>query len=251
MNKAELIDAIAADAGITKAQAKKALDSFTDNVGNTLKKGDRISLVGFGTFSISKRNARSGRNPQTGAAIQIKAKNVAKFKAGSELDSKVNQSIFNRTKWPLALQGAFLFRGKREGGFGWEVYGFQKKKYPKYVKQNIQNICRIERRSLWQINLKNKNKNGKEGPDVPLGQAVVWEGKPIASQPCTEHYRETKKVIQITVDKRKINAKMLQALIDNCQCDSCHKNRVEEDTLHAATFTNVQIKNHAMAPKTM
>lgn len=90
MKKAELIDAIAADAGITKAQAKKALDSFTDNVGNALKKGDRISLIGFGTFSISKRNARSGRNPQTGAPIKIKAKNVAKFKAGSELDSKVN-----------------------------------------------------------------------------------------------------------------------------------------------------------------
>lgn len=90
MNKAELIDAIAADAGITKAQAKKAIDSFTDNVGKTLKKGDRISLVGFGTFSVIKRNARNGRNPKTGAPINIHAKNVAKFKAGSELDSKLN-----------------------------------------------------------------------------------------------------------------------------------------------------------------
>lgn len=90
MNKAELIDAMAADAGISKSQAKKALDSFTSNVSGALKKGGRVSLLGFGTFSVSKRNARSGRNPQTGATIKIKAKNVAKFKAGSELDKKLN-----------------------------------------------------------------------------------------------------------------------------------------------------------------
>lgn len=90
MNKAELIDAMASDAGISKAQAKKALDSFTDNVSDALKKGGRVSMIGFGTFSVSKRNARTGRNPQTGAEIQIAAKNVAKFKAGSALDSKLN-----------------------------------------------------------------------------------------------------------------------------------------------------------------
>jgi DNA-binding protein HU-beta len=90
MNKAELIDAMAADAGVTKAQAKKALDSFTTNVGGALAGGGRVSLVGFGTFSVSNRSARDGRNPQTGAVIKIKAKKVAKFKAGSELDGKLN-----------------------------------------------------------------------------------------------------------------------------------------------------------------
>lgn len=90
MNKAELIDAMAAGAGITKTQAKSALDSFTDAVGSELKKGGRVALVGFGTFSVSKRQARDGRNPQTGKAIKIKAKNVAKFKAGSELDGSLN-----------------------------------------------------------------------------------------------------------------------------------------------------------------
>jgi len=90
MNKAELIDAMAADAGVSKAQVKKALDSFTTNVGGALAGGGLVSLVGFGTFSVSKRSARDGRNPQTGDVIKIKAKNVAKFKAGSELDGKLN-----------------------------------------------------------------------------------------------------------------------------------------------------------------
>ena len=90
MNKAELIDAMASDAGISKAQAKSALDSFTTNVGNTLKGGGKITLVGFGTFSKNHRPARDGRNPQTGQTIKIAAKNVAKFKAGSELDKKLN-----------------------------------------------------------------------------------------------------------------------------------------------------------------
>jgi len=89
MNKADLIDAMAADAGISKAAAKKALDSFTSNVSNTLAKGDRVSMVGFGTFSTSKRSAREGRNPQTGKKIQIPAKTVAKFKAGSDLNAKL------------------------------------------------------------------------------------------------------------------------------------------------------------------
>lgn len=89
MNKADLIDAMASDAGISKAAAKKALDSFTDNVTKTLAKGDRLSLVGFGTFSTSERSAREGRNPQTGEKIKIPAKTVAKFKAGSELNDKL------------------------------------------------------------------------------------------------------------------------------------------------------------------
>jgi DNA-binding protein HU-beta len=89
MNKADLIDAMAEDAGISKAAAKKALDSFTDRVSATLSSGGRVSLVGFGTFSTSERSAREGRNPQTGATIQIPAKTVAKFKAGSELNAKL------------------------------------------------------------------------------------------------------------------------------------------------------------------
>ncbi|MAN59002.1 MAG: DNA-binding protein [Flavobacteriaceae bacterium] len=90
MNKSDLIDAMAEDAGITKAAAKKALESFLDNVEKSLKKGNRVSLVGFGSFSVSKRAAREGRNPQTGKTIKIAAKNVVKFKAGSELQSAVN-----------------------------------------------------------------------------------------------------------------------------------------------------------------
>ncbi|MBT8292720.1 MAG: HU family DNA-binding protein [Eudoraea sp.] len=90
MNKTELIDAMAASAGITKAAAKKALESFLDNVEGSLKKGNRVSLVGFGSWSVSRRNAREGRNPSTGQTIQIAAKNVVKFKAGSDLSSAVN-----------------------------------------------------------------------------------------------------------------------------------------------------------------
>jgi len=89
MNKADLIDAMAAEAGISKAAAKKALDAFTDKVTDTLASGGRVSLVGFGTFSTSERSAREGRNPQTGQTIKIPAKTVAKFKAGSELNSKL------------------------------------------------------------------------------------------------------------------------------------------------------------------
>jgi DNA-binding protein HU-beta len=89
MNKAQLIDKIAGDSDISKKQAAAALDSFTDAVAKTLKKGNKVTLVGFGTFSVSKRAARNGRNPATGAAIKIKAKKVAKFKAGTELAAKV------------------------------------------------------------------------------------------------------------------------------------------------------------------
>jgi len=90
MNKSDLIDAMAADAGITKAAAKKSLESFLGNVQGSLKKGNRVSLVGFGSWSVSRREAREGRNPQTGKTIKIAAKNVVKFKAGSELQSSVN-----------------------------------------------------------------------------------------------------------------------------------------------------------------
>ncbi|MFB0937959.1 MAG: DNA-binding protein HU-beta [Candidatus Azotimanducaceae bacterium] len=90
MNKSDLVDAMASDAGISKVAAKTALDSLTANVTSTLKKGGKVSLVGWGTWSISNRAARTGRNPQTGAAIQIKAKNVVKFKAGAGLSSSVN-----------------------------------------------------------------------------------------------------------------------------------------------------------------
>jgi|SRR5690606_29372659 len=90
MNKSELIDAMAADAGISKGQAKSALESFLNNVSGTLKKGGRVSLVGFGSWSVSARAARDGRNPQTGKAIKIAAKKVVKFKGGAELDGAVN-----------------------------------------------------------------------------------------------------------------------------------------------------------------
>ena len=80
---------MASDAGITKAQAQSALNSFIDSTTGALKKGDKLILVGFGTFSVSKRAARTGRNPRTGKEIKIAAKNVVKFKAGSELAKKV------------------------------------------------------------------------------------------------------------------------------------------------------------------
>jgi DNA-binding protein HU-beta len=89
MNKAELIDAIASEAKITKADANRALDAFMNATTKSLKKGDRVALVGFGTFSVAKRAARNGRNPQTGKPIKIAAKKVAKFKAGAELASRV------------------------------------------------------------------------------------------------------------------------------------------------------------------
>ncbi len=89
MNKAELIAVLADNASITKTQANSTLDAFIDAVTKALKKGDKVTLVGFGTFSVSKRAARTGRNPQTGETIKIKAKKVAKFKAGKELSGKL------------------------------------------------------------------------------------------------------------------------------------------------------------------
>ncbi|VAW28072.1 DNA-binding protein HU-beta [hydrothermal vent metagenome] len=89
MNKAELIDAMAAGAGLSKADAKKALDAFVGSTTDALKKGERVALVGFGSFSVSTRSARKGRNPQTGKEISIPAKKVVKFKAGADLSKGV------------------------------------------------------------------------------------------------------------------------------------------------------------------
>ena len=85
MNKAELIEAMANDSGLTKADAKKALDSFIKATSGALAKGDRVALVGFGSFSVTLREARKGGNPQTGKEIMIAAKKVIKFKPGNEL----------------------------------------------------------------------------------------------------------------------------------------------------------------------
>jgi len=90
MNKTELIESMATEAGITKAAAKKALESLLVDIEKTLKEGGRVSLVGFGSWTVSNRAAREGRNPQTGKTIQIAAKNVVKFKAGAELQDAVN-----------------------------------------------------------------------------------------------------------------------------------------------------------------
>lgn len=91
MNKGELVEAIAKESGLTKADSARALDAFTGTVTKTLKKGDKVILIGFGTFSVNKRAARKGRNPQTGKEIKIAAKKVAKFKAGAELGKAVNK----------------------------------------------------------------------------------------------------------------------------------------------------------------
>lgn len=85
MNKADLINKVAEDTGITKIQANAAIDSLIEAVTKTLKGGGKVTLVGFGTFSVSKRSARNGRNPKTGETIKIKARKVARFKAGKEL----------------------------------------------------------------------------------------------------------------------------------------------------------------------
>ena len=90
MNKAQLIDAMAATAGLTKADAKKALDAFVAATTDSLKAGDRVALIGFGSFSVSERSARTGRNPQTGKEITIAAKKVVKFKAGADLADAVS-----------------------------------------------------------------------------------------------------------------------------------------------------------------
>lgn len=90
MNKSELVDSIAAAAGLTKADAGRALDAFVGSVTKALKKGDTVSLVGFGTFSVRHRAARTGRNPRTGQSIRIAASNNPAFKAGKALKDAVN-----------------------------------------------------------------------------------------------------------------------------------------------------------------
>ena len=89
MNKTQLVDAIAKKASITKVDAKKALDAFINVTGETLKAGDKIALIGFGSFAVAKKPGRTGRNPRTGASTKIAAKNVVKFKAGAELNALV------------------------------------------------------------------------------------------------------------------------------------------------------------------
>ena len=90
MNKSELIDSIADNANISKADAGRALDAAVSSITKALQNGDSVGVVGFGTFSVGNRAARKGRNPQTGAEIQIKASNVPKFKAGKALKDAVN-----------------------------------------------------------------------------------------------------------------------------------------------------------------
>ena len=90
MKKVELIEAVAKKAGLTKADAGRAVDATLDTITAALVKGDKVPLVGFGTFGVSRRAARTGRNPQTGATVQIAARNAVTFKAGSALKDAVN-----------------------------------------------------------------------------------------------------------------------------------------------------------------
>jgi DNA-binding protein HU-beta len=91
MSKADIVDKIAKDAGISKAASEKAVNAFIEAVTNSLKKGQPVTLIGFGTFSVSKRAARKGRNPKTGEEIKIKAKKVARFRPGAALRDAVNK----------------------------------------------------------------------------------------------------------------------------------------------------------------
>ncbi|MBK8501446.1 MAG: HU family DNA-binding protein [Saprospiraceae bacterium] len=90
MNKGDLIESVANQSGLTKADAARAVDAVLDAITGSLMQGNKVTLPGFGTFSTSKRAARSGRNPSTGATIKIKAKTIAKFKPGSKLTEAVN-----------------------------------------------------------------------------------------------------------------------------------------------------------------
>jgi len=90
MKKVELVEAVATSVGLTKADANRAIDATFDAITKALKKGDKITLIGFGTFGVSKRAARTGRNPQTGAEVKIPARNAVTFKAGTQLKNKVN-----------------------------------------------------------------------------------------------------------------------------------------------------------------
>ena len=91
MNKGDLITKVAENANLTKAQATDAVNSVLDSVRDSLKDGDKAAILGFGTFSVTHKPARTGRNPRTGESMQIKAKNVVKFKPGKDLAASVNQ----------------------------------------------------------------------------------------------------------------------------------------------------------------
>jgi DNA-binding protein HU-beta len=90
MNKADLVNSISEQTGLTKTKSNQVVDALTSVITETLSKGEKVTLVGFGTFTTNDRNARKGRNPKTGEVIEIPAKRVAKFKAGSELTKNVN-----------------------------------------------------------------------------------------------------------------------------------------------------------------
>ena len=90
MNKGDLINRVVESANLTKTQATEAVNTILEAIGDSLKEGDKVAVVGFGTFSVSNRPARTGRNPQTGETITIAAKNVVKFKPGKELAASVN-----------------------------------------------------------------------------------------------------------------------------------------------------------------
>ncbi|MDY6848605.1 MAG: HU family DNA-binding protein [Geoalkalibacter sp.] len=90
MTKADLVNSMAEKAGLTKAEAERALKAFTDTIEDALKAGDKVALVGFGTFSVGERAARTGQNPQTGQKIEIAAAKVPKFKAGKALKDSIN-----------------------------------------------------------------------------------------------------------------------------------------------------------------
>ena len=91
MNKSELVDAMAKKSGLSKKDTEAALGAFTETVANALKKGDKVQLIGFGTFEVTKRAAREGKNPQTGAKIKRPASKAPKFKAGKALKDTVNK----------------------------------------------------------------------------------------------------------------------------------------------------------------
>jgi DNA-binding protein HU-beta len=90
MNKAELIERVARDTGLTKADALRAIDAFLDNVTRSLRKGEKVTLVGFGTFQAARRSARTGRNPRTGVPIRIAARRVPRFVPGKDLRDEVS-----------------------------------------------------------------------------------------------------------------------------------------------------------------
>src|SRR6202021_2408481 len=118
MNKADLVDKIAGACEISKAQATTAIDTAVESITGALRKGDRVALIGFGTFSVSQRKARNGRNPQTGATIKIAARKVAKFTPGAELKKAVNKKKPQIGNGGLKGAGGgrpcrFCLRGKR------------------------------------------------------------------------------------------------------------------------------------------